>query len=82
MALPIPQSWRFLYIKLIKFEHCEFLAEITTEKKYLADMENRFLQKADLITQQLVENTAIKIAKLYKRVELLNQQIQNYQEAA
>ena len=45
-------------------------------------MENRFLQKADLITQQLVENTAIKIAKLYKRLELLNQQIQNYQEAA
>ena len=69
-------------IKPLKFEHREVLAEITTEKKYLADMENRFLQKADLMTKQLVENTAIKIAKLYERLELLNQQIQNYQEAA
>ena len=69
-------------LKPLRAEHCELTSLIATETRYLNDMEARCLKIPDLITQLIINSTAIKIAKLHERMALLHQQIEQYQEAA
>ena len=69
-------------LKPLKSERQEISALITTETRYLNDMEARYLKKPDLTVKQIINSTAIKLAKLYEKMDLLNQQIQYHQEAA
>ena len=45
-------------------------------------MEEYFLKNQDMIIQQIINSTAIKIAKLHEQANIINQQIEQYQEAA
>ena len=69
-------------LRPLKSEHSEVSSLIATETRYLKDMEERYLKKPDLIIRQIIDSTAIKLAKLFEKADLLNQQIQHHQEAA
>lgn len=68
-------------LKPLKSKYCEISLLISSETRYLNDMEACFLKKPDLIIKQIINTTAIKLAKLHEDLEELNQQIQ-YQKAA
>jgi len=61
--------------------HREISSLIATETRYLNDMETQLLKKQDIIIKQIINSTAIKLAKLHEKADLLHQQIQ-HQEAA
>ena len=69
-------------IRPLKSEHHEISSLIATETRYLNEMEEYFLKNHDMIIQQIINSTAIKIAKLHEQANIINQQIEQYQEAA
>lgn len=69
-------------LKPLKSEYNELTLLLTTETRYLSNMEARFLKSPDPITEQVINSAAIKIAQLHEKVALLQQQIEQYQEAA
>lgn len=69
-------------LKPLKSEYNELTLQLTTETRYLNNMESRFLKKPDPITKQVINSTAIKIAQLHEKVTWLEQQMKQYQEAA
>lgn len=69
-------------LKPLKSEYNELTSLITTETRYLSEMEARFLKKPDPITEQVINSAAIKIAKLHERADILHQKIVHHQKAA
>ena len=69
-------------LKQLKSEHRELALLIATETRYLNDREANFLKKPDVITEQIINSTAIKIALLHEKINILHQQIGQYQKAA
>lgn len=45
-------------------------------------MEAKFLKTPDIITERIINSTAIKIAMLHEKTNILHQQIEQYKEAA
>ena len=68
-------------LKPLKSKYREISLLISSETKYLNDMEACFLKKPDAIIKQIINTTAIKIAKLHEDMDDLNQQIQHQQAA-
>ena len=69
-------------LKPLKCEYREVLADITTETRFLNDMESRCLIKPDNITKELIASTAMKIARLYEKSVLLDEQIKREERLA
>ena len=69
-------------LKPLKSKHREMSLLISSETRYLNDMEACFLKKPDAIIKQIINTTAIKLAKLHEDVGELSQQIQHQQQAA
>jgi hypothetical protein len=68
-------------LKPLKSKHREISLLISSETRYLNDMEACFLKKPDAIIKQIINTTAIKLAKLHEDVGELSQQIQHQQAA-
>jgi hypothetical protein len=68
-------------LKQLKSKYREISLLISSEKRYLNDMEACLLKKPDAIIKQIINTTAIKITKLHEEMDTINQQIQ-YQQAA
>ena len=69
-------------LKPLKCEYREVLADITTETRFLNDMESRCLIKPDNITKELIASTAMKIARLYEKSVLLEEKIKREERLA
>ena len=69
-------------LKPLKSKHREMSLLISSETRYLNDMEACFLKKPDAIIKQIINTTAIKLAMLHEDVGELSQQIQHQQQAA
>ena len=68
-------------LKPLKSKYREISLLISSETRYLNDMEAFFLKKPDAIIKQIINTTAIKLAKLHEDVGALSQQIQHQQAA-
>ena len=69
-------------LKPLKSEYREFSLLIATETRYLNDMEAQYLKNPSVIIKQIINSTAIKLAKLHDKIIDINQQIHQHQEAA
>jgi DNA-binding MarR family transcriptional regulator len=69
-------------LKPLKSEYREFSLLIATETRYLNDMEAQYLKNPSVIIKQIINSTAIKLAKLHDKIIEINQQIHQHQEAA